>query len=648
LIRACGGGLLSNQTLNVIVTDADIAALKSSNMFDEDWYLREYPDVALTGMDPAHHFLWIGQRLGRQPRSSVQNGARDANKADGGSAKSAVSNGPPKGELVTSAHQPADQQEGSDVGLIDKALRAFSAAAGKRTDPTYDLVALHFDTEYYLMANPDVAAAGVDPIRHYLDNGWRESRDPNLTFSTRFYVENNPDVVAAGVNPFYHFLAAGQSEGRPGKHQLGFRWDILATLKPVAEQINEMKSHRSPARMAAPDLLLAALQQVASAHRRVVLSFSHDDFTQHVGGVQLLLRRELGMLMARGDAQIHLFPVHPLPFLDTSGDDISLGVLINGKHAGNFSADVVSRCLRDAGFAAGQMSFIIHSLLGHNMDQTIEMIAASGASQGCAWLHDYSMIYNNFKLLRNDVAYSGFPKRGTIARKLCEYARADFDHELEFSKLFNRFKTKLLSPSKIALDIFKQASLIQPESMHVIEHVQLQRKTTAAPAPQSSRPLRVGFLGYPVAHKGWPIFEALALKFADDPRYAFHHLGKGRRGGLKLSYTEVSAGDDDMDAMRSAVEAAELDIALIWSIWPETFCLTAYEALAGGAALVTNPSAGNVVSVTEATGIGIVLDDESALFDAFASGRLLELRRSARSPSLHVLNYSALSLEAMD
>jgi hypothetical protein len=182
-----------------------------------------------------------------------------------------------------------------------------------------------------------------------------------------------------------------------------------------------------------------------------------------------------------------------------------------------------------------------------------------------------------------------------------------------------------------------------------VEHVQLERIKAAAPGPATKgRPLRVGFLGYPVAHKGWPVFEELVLKFADDPRYEFHHLGNGRRGGLKLEYTEVSANEGKMDAMRAAVEAAELDVALLWSIWPETFCLTAYEALAGGAALVTNPSAGNVVSVTEATGIGAVLNNEAALIDAFERGSLLRLARTVRGPSLHNIRYSALSLEVMD
>lgn len=33
--------------------------------FDADWYLAQYPDVAIMGMDAKVHFLWVGHRIGR-------------------------------------------------------------------------------------------------------------------------------------------------------------------------------------------------------------------------------------------------------------------------------------------------------------------------------------------------------------------------------------------------------------------------------------------------------------------------------------------------------------------------------------------------------------------------------------------------------
>lgn len=57
------------------VTEHDKAQLRRSGLFSERWYLQEYPDVALTGMDPAEHYLWIGAKLNRRPSPDAARGA---------------------------------------------------------------------------------------------------------------------------------------------------------------------------------------------------------------------------------------------------------------------------------------------------------------------------------------------------------------------------------------------------------------------------------------------------------------------------------------------------------------------------------------------------------------------------------------------
>jgi glycosyltransferase involved in cell wall biosynthesis len=71
-----------------------------------------------------------------------------------------------------------------------------------------------FERKWYLSNNPDVAAEGIDPIRHYVLYGAKERRDPSPTFSTRGYLSRNPDVAAAGANPLEHFIRYGAKEGR--------------------------------------------------------------------------------------------------------------------------------------------------------------------------------------------------------------------------------------------------------------------------------------------------------------------------------------------------------------------------------------------------------------------------------------------------
>ena len=86
----------------------------------------------------------------------------------------------------------------------------------KKTSPVYIEIAKSslFSADWYLARYPDVAAAGMDPLEHYLRHGAAEGRDPGPDFCTGAYLRRYPDVAQAGVNPLLHYLMHGQSEGR--------------------------------------------------------------------------------------------------------------------------------------------------------------------------------------------------------------------------------------------------------------------------------------------------------------------------------------------------------------------------------------------------------------------------------------------------
>jgi len=45
----------------------ELDALRDSTLFDAKYYLEQYPDVKMLGMDPLDHYLWIGATIGRNP-----------------------------------------------------------------------------------------------------------------------------------------------------------------------------------------------------------------------------------------------------------------------------------------------------------------------------------------------------------------------------------------------------------------------------------------------------------------------------------------------------------------------------------------------------------------------------------------------------
>lgn len=68
-----------------------------------------------------------------------------------------------------------------------------------------------FNREWYLQTYPDVAAAGVDPIFHYITNGWKEGRDPSPEFSTSGYLAQHAGSLMPDCNPFMHYLRSLRS-----------------------------------------------------------------------------------------------------------------------------------------------------------------------------------------------------------------------------------------------------------------------------------------------------------------------------------------------------------------------------------------------------------------------------------------------------
>lgn len=99
-------------------------------------------------------------------------------------------------------------------GAVMRALRRAVPLLRRRYERAMVAGSGLFDPDWYLQSYPDVAAAGVDPLRHFLENGASEQRDPGPYFSTAHYLAVYPDIAAHGLNPLVHYLRAGWREQR--------------------------------------------------------------------------------------------------------------------------------------------------------------------------------------------------------------------------------------------------------------------------------------------------------------------------------------------------------------------------------------------------------------------------------------------------
>jgi hypothetical protein len=85
-----------------------------------------------------------------------------------------------------------------------------------------------FDAAFYRVRYPDVAAAGMHPLLHYLQHGASEGRKPNPWFDPDYYLARSPAARRRGGDPFADFLEHGRREGSP-PHPLGMPSDLEAT-----------------------------------------------------------------------------------------------------------------------------------------------------------------------------------------------------------------------------------------------------------------------------------------------------------------------------------------------------------------------------------------------------------------------------------
>lgn len=144
------------------------AGLDPSPEFSTRDYLRLYPDVAVSGMNPLRHYVVHGLLEGRV--------------------------------AVPSSFRRPDWGAASGGGLPQAEMDRLLAEE-------------YFDPDYYYGTYPDMALYGGDLLEHFLSTGWRENRNPSASFDTAAYLSAHPALLAQGINPLVHW--ARREKGLP-------------------------------------------------------------------------------------------------------------------------------------------------------------------------------------------------------------------------------------------------------------------------------------------------------------------------------------------------------------------------------------------------------------------------------------------------
>jgi len=576
--------------------------------FDRDYYLTSYPDVAKAGIDPVEHYLNHGWAEGRDPHPEFSTRYyletnQDISEAGINPFEHYIVSGKAEGRLG----RPRPEASGTDHHET-------------KWKEQINLLTPHFDRDYYLASNSDVAKAGIDPIEHYLIYGWVEGRDPHPEFSTRFYLEANPDVSEAGVNPFEHYIVSGKAEGRTTIHPGGWKAHILGNLLPLERQVQEWTRQNSVDNTIEAntlrDRIYASLEEGAG---RLIIGFGHDNYLSICGGVQICIQREAEAANAAGIAYLNIHPWQPLPRLAHQSDDPDplVCLILDGDDLGSCRMSVIISLMDDLKSTNTAVDVVVHSLLGHMPEQIVQIVQSVEGSRCWFWLHDFFTLCPSFTLQRNLITYCDAPDESSNACHMCCFGEERGDHRRRIQAFFEALSVHLLAPSKMTKKFWLEKAGLPHVGITAVPHMKLRwMRRASKPKALAKRPIRIGYIGAPLSQKGWQIYQKIFREHQNSELFRFYYFGNH---DVPISIRKVSAHvtQDNNGAMIEALAEAEIDLVLHWSSCPETFSFTTHEALASGAYVVTNELSGNVAATIRRLKRGMVLKDENELMTLF-------------------------------
>ncbi len=186
-----------------------------SEFFDVAFYLQQLGPDGTAGVEPLLHYLVEGWQAGHDPGPDFSTKAYLRRYRD-----VAQSNANPLLHYVMAGR--AEGRNHFPAGVAIHEIEHVDLTEEERAERLRAMTLEYFDSEFYLTTYTDVRDAGIDPLDHYVNHGWRETRNPSALFDTAYYLKQVPDLVDTGDCPLIHYVTTGRADGvRP--HPAGSR-----------------------------------------------------------------------------------------------------------------------------------------------------------------------------------------------------------------------------------------------------------------------------------------------------------------------------------------------------------------------------------------------------------------------------------------
>lgn len=183
--NALRGSMTANTALKILFRKT-----LTNRLFDPEWYLSKYPDIAQAGIDPLSHYLALGWREMRDP--------------------SVVFNRSIYGSICpdfrSGRHNPIVHYTliGRFNNSVRKAVRELHVST---KDSERIMASAWFDTEWYTSEYPSVDNHVRPPLDHYMAVGWKFDRKPFPDYDPEEFTKVFPAFKPSKTNPLRHLLS---------------------------------------------------------------------------------------------------------------------------------------------------------------------------------------------------------------------------------------------------------------------------------------------------------------------------------------------------------------------------------------------------------------------------------------------------------
>ena len=339
-----------------------------------------------------------------------------------------------------------------------------------------------------------------------------------------------------------------------------------------------------------------------------IVSISHSYFKFGIGGTEKLINDQYNILRREGYGYIHIYPIDKNATIE---DNVSpeiraklVGLDINTQKIGFFTPQFIEEFLKNLGhFGRKIQEYHIHHLLFFQLDDILRIVEAQRTPVRF-YLHDYYTVCRDFNMLRNGKQFCGYGRPGEEKCAGC----TNYEKSKEFIREMRHFleriadRTIFVAPSEAAKKVWGSAYPEYENRIEVLEHLKLEGSYTGNKDKRcfEERKIRVAYVGYQSVNKGWLEWERLCKTLEEKEKdYEFFHFGASEDQYEFITKVPVSFQAEGPNAMIDKLRAYHIDIAYLWSVWPETYSFTYFESFAANAYIVTTNLSGNIAVQTE-------------------------------------------------